>query len=118
MSTDNCSPIPGAKEKIASLQLRFSQLTASINRYETRVAKNTAQLTQLNRRTNSSADHSFLDPGATSDIGAGDAKLGEMSITVEQLEREEQEIRDLERKKQTLEDRVSGMERDLGGLLR
>lgn len=82
------------------------------------MSKHTTQLSQLNRRTNSSTDDDYLDPGAPPDVGAGDGKLGEMPITVEQLEREEQEIRDLERKKQTLEDRVSGMERDLGGLLR
>lgn len=45
-------------------------------------------------------------------------KLTEILITVEDLEKEEQEIRELERKKRALEDRVSGMERDLGGLLR
>ncbi|KAL8928520.1 MAG: hypothetical protein Q9208_001754 [Pyrenodesmia sp. 3 TL-2023] len=102
------SPIPGAKEKISSLQLRFSQLTASITRYETRVSKHTAQLTQLTRQTNSEADDDYLDLGVSPDVGTGDGKLGEMPITVEQLEREEQEIRDLERKKQILEDRVSG----------
>lgn len=45
-------------------------------------------------------------------------KLTEILITVEDLEKEEQEIQELERKKGALEDRVSGMERDLGGLLR
>lgn len=47
-----------------------------------------------------------------------DTKLTEVLITAEDLENEEQEIRELERKKRALEDRVSGMERDLGGLLR
>ena len=38
--------------------------------------------------------------------------------TLEDLEREEEEIKELENRKRMLEDRVSGMERDLGGLLR
>ena len=36
----------------------------------------------------------------------------------EALRREEGALRDLQKKKRGLEDRVSGMERDLGGLLR
>ena len=42
----------------------------------------------------------------------------QVHISTEDLWREEEEIRDLENKKRALEDRVSGMERDLGGLLR
>ena len=39
-------------------------------------------------------------------------------ITVEDIKMEEEEILELEKKKRSLEDRVSGMEKDLGGLLR
>ena len=42
----------------------------------------------------------------------------EDQITLEDLEKEEEEIKELESRKRMLEDRVSGMERDLGGLLR
>ena len=42
----------------------------------------------------------------------------EFPVTAEDIQKEEEAIRDLEIKKRTLEDRVSGMERDLGGLLR
>ena len=42
----------------------------------------------------------------------------EPEVTADDLRREEEEIRELEKKKRGLEDRVSGMERDLGGLLR
>lgn len=38
-------------------------------------------------------------------------------VTDEDIERELAEIRELERKKRALEERVTGMERDLGGLL-
>lgn len=38
-------------------------------------------------------------------------------ITDEDIERELEEVRDLERRKRVLEDRVTGMERDLGGLM-
>ena len=38
-------------------------------------------------------------------------------VTDEDIERELEEIKDLERRKRALEDRVTGMERDLGGLM-
>lgn len=41
-----------------------------------------------------------------------------VDITDEDIERELEEIRELELRKRALEDRVNGMERDLGGLLR
>lgn len=113
------SPIPGAKEKISSLHSRFNQLTASVTRYENRVSKNATQLAKLNRSGDDrDADDEHLDRGASPDLESGERKFSEMPITAEQLEREEQEVRELERRKQNLEERVSGMERDLGGLLR
>jgi hypothetical protein len=36
----------------------------------------------------------------------------------EDMQREEAEIRELEQKKKALEERVTGMEKDLGGLMR
>lgn len=39
-------------------------------------------------------------------------------LDVVNMRQEEKEIKELEKKKRGLEDRVSGMERDLGGLLR
>ena len=41
-----------------------------------------------------------------------------VQITTEDFLREEEEIRELEKKKRALEDRVSEMESDLGGLRR
>jgi hypothetical protein len=38
-------------------------------------------------------------------------------VTDADLDRELEEIRELESKKRSLEDRVNGMERDLGGLM-
>ena len=43
---------------------------------------------------------------------------GNTNFTLEDLKREEQEVRELEERKRTLEERVNGMERDLGGLMR
>ena len=48
------------------------------------------------------------------EVGAG----ASVFMTKADLEREEQEIRELERKKRGLEQRVSGMEKNLGGQMR
>lgn len=109
------SPMPGAREKISSLRSRFDQLSASVTKYEARVARQVAQLAKRNRRGDTSDDIS-LGPAATLELN--DDGANEIPITAEDLEREEQGIRELERKKRALEARVSGMERDLGGLLR
>lgn len=49
-----------------------------------------------------------------------DAEDDEAAIpfTREDLDREEAEVRELEKKKNDLSSRVTGMERDLGGLMR
>ncbi|KAL8687261.1 MAG: hypothetical protein Q9218_006516 [Villophora microphyllina] len=99
----------GAKDRIASLRSRFDQLTSSITRYEARVTKHTSQLAKMNRRgdPDEDADHIAFDehgPVQNDDRMTSN----EILITAEDLEREEQEVRELEKKKRALEDRVSG----------
>ncbi|KAL8713975.1 MAG: hypothetical protein Q9220_002121 [cf. Caloplaca sp. 1 TL-2023] len=81
----------------------------------TRVAKHTAQLAKMNRRGDSEATEDLASPEEPADVDDGKVVI---NVSAGDLEREEREIRELEKKKQALEDRVSGMERDLGGLLR
>lgn len=106
------SPIPGANDRIAQLRRRHQQLAANIAHYEARVADQTKELRAMNRPT-SRTGHSDED---SAEAGAGEEAT--TPLTKEDLEREEQEIRELERKKRGLEERVTGMERDLGGLMR
>ncbi|PGH15286.1 hypothetical protein AJ80_05639 [Polytolypa hystricis UAMH7299] len=101
-------PISGAPERIATLRHRNQEVTESIAQLEDTVAQQAAQLERMNRSIYShdytSLDHTEPEPA--------------VQVTDEDIERELEEIRELERRKRTLEDRVSGMERDLGGLLR
>ncbi|KAF2234206.1 DASH complex, subunit Spc34 [Viridothelium virens] len=106
-------PISGATEKIATLRRRHQQLASSIEYYEEEVAQQTAQLNRMNRPAE------FEDDGFDEDAGGGEEGIEHTTaFTVEDMQREEEEIKELERKKQGLEDRVSGMEKDLGGLMR
>ncbi|KAK2753825.1 hypothetical protein FQN55_000189 [Onygenales sp. PD_40] len=105
-------PIAGAPETIATLRQRHYDISNSIAHLEDRVAEQSAQLERMNLAQ--SYDYEIPEP-----VGAGiqqDVVVPE--VTEEDLQRELQEIRELELRKRTLESRVTGMERDLGGLMR
>ncbi|KAJ9625537.1 hypothetical protein H2203_004294 [Taxawa tesnikishii (nom. ined.)] len=106
--------IPGVMERIDKLRRRHQQLAANIAHYEERVSRQAEQLDNM---------YQSRDFG---DIQEDDYEAEETApltprapvMTKEDLLREEQEIRELERKKKGLEERVTGMEKDLGGLMR
>ncbi|KAI9791496.1 MAG: hypothetical protein M1816_003840 [Peltula sp. TS41687] len=104
--------LKGSVERISSFRARYSQLTWSIRRYESIVAEQSSKLSRMRQ-----SDGRIED---VSDEEIGTASLEEEAdeITEEDLRREEEEIKALEMKKRNLEERVNGMERDLGGLLR
>jgi len=104
------SPIPGASDKITALRRRHQQLEANLAYYEARVAEQTRELQEMGRPK-------ALQGARDSEDAGGHAEV-EVALTREDLEREEEEVRELERKKRGLEERVEGMERDLGGLMR
>lgn len=83
-------------------------IAESIARLEDRVTANTAELEQMRRSYGD--DEDAYAPAPVSQPDAPD-------VTDEDIERELAEIRELERRKRTLEARVTGMDRDLGGLI-
>lgn len=107
-------PIPGANERIAQLSRRYQQLAANIEHYEGRVALQSRELERMHRPSGA-GDYYDDDEGM---VDAQEEEELVAPMTKEDLMREEDEIRELERKKRGLEDRVTGMERDLGGLMR
>lgn len=109
------SPVVGAAEKIASLRSRYKQIVESMALYEEKVSKQQSLLERMNKRS----DFGFLSQDEEDDYEEGDGhQVAEPAVTEEDLSMEEQEIRELELKKRLLEERVAGMEKDLGGLLR
>nr|POE77805.1 hypothetical protein CFP56_09448 [Quercus suber] len=106
--------LKGVPDRIAQLRRRHQQLAANIQHYEGRVALQQRELEDMNRPTSrAERDDEEMEDASTLD----DNELG-VSMTKEDMQREEEEIRELERKKRGLEERVTGMERDLGGLMR
>lgn len=101
------SPVIGAQDKITSLRYRHEIISGSIANLEERVARNTDELDQMRGSYGDDDDHNnFL---------LSQAAIPE--VTDEDIERELEEIRELERRKRAMEARVTGMERDLGGLM-
>jgi chromosome segregation ATPase len=90
------------------LRYRHEKIVESISRLEDRVAASTAELEQM-RHSYGDNEHDL----AAMPISRSDT----LDVTDEDLERELAEIRELEQRKRALEDRVTGMDRDLGGLM-
>jgi hypothetical protein len=82
-----------------------------LQHYETQIADQAVQLSKLNK----SRDYG-------SDYEDGDTALPEVPVleefTAEDMAQAEEEIRVLERKKKSLEDRVAGMDKDISGVMR
>lgn len=117
-NADLLSPIPGVSDRIAQLRRRHQQLSANIEHYEARVAQQGRELQMMNRPSSGGGyeeDEEMAEPEI--DVEEDPDSLA-IPITKEDVEHEEDEIKELERKKKALEERVTGMERDLGGLMR
>ena len=105
--------VPGAHEKIRALRNRHKEVAGSISIFEEKVMKQQSVLERKNSALNSD-NPTREDAAEQEDIHHGNQVL----FTEEDLKLEEDEIRELEARRKALEDRVSGMERDLGGLLK
>lgn len=110
MELTSNSPVAGAHEKISTLRSRHQQVVESTERLKSRVAEQSAQLENMNRSQSYDSD--------AEDMVVETPPPEPDNVTDEDLQHELEEIRELEKRKQQLEARVSGMERDLGGLLR
>lgn len=83
-------------------------ITDSIVQLEERVAKNATELEQMSHSYGNEYDDYDAAPVAQPEAA---------DVTDADIEREMEEIRELERRKRVLENRVHGMERDLGELM-
>jgi hypothetical protein len=113
--------MPGAASRIASVRARYSKASASIAQYEALVASQSAQLRSMNRSSASFDvdDAAEAEEDTFQNVGAiGMRRTEQQGVSFADLEKEEESIRELEKRKRTLEERVSGMEKDLGGIER
>jgi hypothetical protein len=92
----------GAASRITAMRGRYARLAESVAYYEARAAEQAERLGRLKT------------PGDFEDKVDDDEDEQEVDFfTDEDMAREEVEIRGLEQRKKTLEERVSAMEKDL-----
>jgi hypothetical protein len=96
------------------LRHRHQRLMGSIEHYEGLVDEQQSQLNQLNRPRDIDSD----EEDETMPADDEDARPPELFLSEEDVQKEEEEIRELERKKVMLEERVSSLGKDITGVLR
>jgi len=105
--------VPGAPEKIRALRNRHREVAASISLFEERVSRQQSLLDRRNKGLEADDDDSKENQHNDHLM----SRIDDVTFTERDFQIEENEIRELEARKKALEERVSGMERDLGGLL-
>ncbi|KIY02901.1 uncharacterized protein Z520_01366 [Fonsecaea multimorphosa CBS 102226] len=105
--------VVGVTERIRALRNRHREVASSIAMLEDKVSRQQSLLDRTNWALNSEerGDENDLEQDP---INHNDA----LGLMEKDFQVEEEEIRELEAKKKALEERVSGLERDLGGLLK
>lgn len=109
-------PLPGALERIPAQRSKYAHSRSTLAYYEAKVSEQAEALGRMNKDhwRDEEDDDDDEDEGENGD-GGGDVE-GEI-ITEEDLSREEDEVRELEKKKKELQERLRAMEKDLGGLM-
>ncbi|OHF04421.1 DASH complex subunit Spc34 [Colletotrichum orchidophilum] len=104
--------LPGALERIPQLRSRYAHQTNTLAYYEAKVAENQAALERMNK------DH-WMGEGdeEPEDEDDEEEEAGEDVMTEEDLRAEEEFVRELDKKKRELQQRLRAMEKDLGALL-
>lgn len=103
-------PLPGALERIAAQRSKYAHSRSTLAYYEAKVAEQAEALGRMNK------DH-WMDEEEEEDDREAATMEKEEILTEEDLKREEEQIRELERKKRELQGRLKTIEEDLGGLL-
>ncbi|ERT02684.1 hypothetical protein HMPREF1624_00985 [Sporothrix schenckii ATCC 58251] len=106
--------LPGALERIPVLRQKHAQQTSTLTYYEAKVAEQAQRLEGMNHDRRGGEGEFDGDNDMSMAAAAPAAADG---LTDDDLRHEEDEIRELERKKKELQERLRAMDKDLGGLL-
>ncbi|KAL2430271.1 hypothetical protein ABEF95_002481 [Exophiala dermatitidis] len=105
--------VAGASERIRALRNHYREVSSSLSALESKVSKQQTSLDRQNQGFDES--HAEWDDMRHENT----SRNGDMTeFTDQDFQLEEDEIKELEARKRALEERVAGMEKDLGGLLR
>ncbi|KAK6065445.1 dash complex subunit spc34 [Seiridium cupressi] len=98
-------PLPGALERIPVQRAKYSQHLNTLAYYEAKVAEQAETLGRMNKDIWSEEEEENEEEQEESTI-----------LTEDDLRREEAEVRELDKKKKELQQRLRAMEKDLAGL--
>lgn len=104
--------LPGALERIPVLRQKHARQINTLAYYEAKVAEQAQRLQEMNREWRDGEDADDDDNSAEKGAAAAPDAPSE-----EDLRHDEAEIRELERRKKELQERLRAMDKDLGGLL-
>jgi hypothetical protein len=103
-------PVAGVPEKIVAIRRRHHQIAASVEEYEDKVLTQQSKMS----RFHSGSGYALQEEDS---VPTPQPSKRPTASTKQDLDDEEAEVRELEARKKALEERVAGMEKDLGGLL-
>lgn len=107
-------PLPGALERIPQLRQKWASQGSTLAYYEAKVASQAERLGRMNKKEDAFGDHDDYDEEEEDE---GIIGITDSFMTEEDLRREEEEVKDLDKKKRELQERLKAMDKDLGGLL-
>ncbi|KAI1344420.1 DASH complex, subunit Spc34 [Xylariaceae sp. FL0016] len=102
-------PLPGALDRIPAQRAKYANSLSTLAYYEAKVEEQAEKLRAMNK------DH-WVDEDEDEEADGEESNPGEIR-TEDSLRQEEEEVRELEKKKRDLQARLKAMEKDLGGLL-
>lgn len=102
-------PLPGALERIPAQRQKHSQQSNTLAYYEAKVAEQQEALERMNAERWADDDED--------EEAEENEEFGNALFTEEDLRREEEEVRELDRRKKELQATLKALEKDLGGLL-
>ncbi|KAM7204629.1 reticulocyte-binding protein 2 a [Rhypophila sp. PSN 637] len=101
-------PLPGALERIPAQRQKYTQLSNTLAYYEAKIAEQQEALERLNLDRWAEDEDEGEDPASEQPRDA---------MTAEDLRKEEEEVRELDRKKRELQERLRAIDSDIEGLL-
>lgn len=104
----NVYPLPGALERIPAQRQKYTQLSNTLAYYEAKISEQQEALERLNLERWAEEEDEMEEPAI---------EQTRDTMTAEDLRREEDEVRELDRKKKELQERLRAMDNDIGGLL-
>lgn len=117
----NVYPLPGALERIPELRQKWANQSNTLAYYEAKVAEQAERLVRMNKRPDDFGDEDDEKIGEGEGGGEGEDPVNsgimDSLMTEEDLRREEEEVKELDKKKKELQERLRAMDKDLGGLL-